>query len=127
MKNDDGNAATLPGLETPKYPTGSLEKAVNEQVASLQSLGYIEPHHAAKVELALVTARDIDRSYGRGAPSGRANLLRVMNEILETIPQPEAASADKLAEVVAALRDSDDDEEVTYGDVRTGPQVHHAP
>lgn len=97
-------AETIPGLEPPSAPPGVLEKAVDAQVKKLRELGYIEDHHAALVELARVTARDIDRSFGRGAPSGRANLLRVMNEVLESLPQPEAASSDQVGDVVAAIR-----------------------
>jgi hypothetical protein len=108
MRSD--SAATLPGFEQPTPPVGPLEAAVTAQVDKLTELGYIESHHAGQVELAKVTARDIDRSFGKGAPSGRANLLRVMNEILETLPQPEAASKDKLDEVVEALRHDDEDE-----------------
>lgn len=103
-------AAMLPGLEPPKEADGSLAAAVAKQIEALKSLGYIEMNHAAQVELALVAARDIDRSFGKGAPSGRANLLRVMNEILESLPQPEAASKDKLDEVVAAMLHDDEDE-----------------
>jgi hypothetical protein len=88
-------------------------------VEQLKKLGYIELHHAGMVELALHAARDVDRSYGRGAPSGRANLLRVMNEILESLPQPEAASKDALDGVVEALLAGDEDQElVTH--VRAG-------
>jgi len=98
----------LPGLTLGELrehaPEGSLEASVVEQIAALRRLGYIEPHHAAQVQLALVAARDIDWSTGRGAPSGRANLLRVMNEILERLPQPVAASTDKLSEILLVLR-----------------------
>ena len=105
----------LPGMTVDQVrgpaEEGSLEEAVRMQVEALQSLGYIESHHAAQVQLAVVAARDIDHSTGRGAPSGRANLLRVMNEILEGLPQPVAASADKLQEVLMILKaDHNDDE-----------------
>lgn len=103
------NGQTLPGLEPPTPPSGSLERSVRDQVTKLEQLGYIEAHHAGLVELALVTARDIDRSFGKGAPSGRANLLRVMKEIFEILPQPETASKDTLDELVAALRSDGDD------------------
>lgn len=100
----------LTGLETPNLPQGDLESHVRKQLDALDQLGYLEAHHAGQRALALTCARDLDRSFGRGAPSGRANLLRVMNEILESLPQPEAASKDKLDEVVRAMRDSDDEE-----------------
>ena len=104
---------TIPGLEPPTLPAGSLEAEVRRQVTKLQDLGYIEDHHAGLVALATATAADIDRTAGRGAPSGRANLLRVMNEILQTLPQPEMASKSKLDEVVdAMLHDDEDDVEV---------------
>lgn len=109
--NTDQAPAMLDGLELPAAPVnaGSMEKAVHAQVEVLRRLSYIEPHHAAQVELALHAARDLDRSVGRGAPSGRANLLRVMNEILESLPQPEAASKDALDGVLELLL-ADDDE-----------------
>lgn len=94
----------------PTPPEGGLEKMVRVQVEKLRTLGYIEEHHSAKVELAIVAARDIDRSTGKGAPSGRANLLRVMNEILETLPQPEQASQDALTTALQFILD--DGEEV---------------
>jgi hypothetical protein len=103
---DDEIEPTLPGLELPsaKNEGGDLvTTAVTAQVAALRSLGYIEDHHAGQVALALAAARDIDRSFGRGAPSGRANLLRVMNEILESLPQPETASKDKLDQVLQVI------------------------
>ena len=104
---------TIAGLEPPTLPRGTVEAEVRRQVAKLQELGYIEDHHAGLVALAVATAADIDRSFGKGAPSGRANLLRVMNEILQTLPQPEMASKSKLDEVVdAMLHDDEDDVEV---------------
>lgn len=106
-------SATLPGMELGRVegsaPEGTLQHSVALQVRALQTMGYIEEHHAAQVHLALVAARDIDMSTGRGAPSGRANLLRVMNEILERLPQPEAASVDKLGEVLTVLQGASED------------------
>lgn len=95
---------TLPGLELPALPNGDLEVEVRKQLDQLARLGYLEPHHAGLAALAIVTAQDIDRSKGRGAPSGRANLYRVMNEIFEALPQPEQASKDALEQVLDALR-----------------------
>lgn len=77
------------------------------QIDELTRLGYVQAHHAGVCELARVTARDLDSSTGRGAPSGRANLLRVMNEVLASLPQPEATRRDALDEVVAALLQDD--------------------
>ncbi len=82
---------------------GAVEAAVLKQVAKLRDLGYVEDHHAGLVQLAVMTARDVDMSFGRGAPSGRANLYRVLNEVLEQLPHPEAASTDVLQEVLAAI------------------------
>jgi ribosomal protein S12 methylthiotransferase accessory factor YcaO len=86
---------------------GPMEQSVVEQMDSLRSQGYIENHHAAVVMLARIAARDLDTSQGKGAPSGRANLIRAMKEILETVPMPEAASKDALADVVAAMSQDD--------------------
>lgn len=121
MTNPAEDASTLPGLELPIAPEvpgdESVYVATRRQLAQLAKLGYIEEHHAGKVQLALAAARDIDRSQGRGAPSGRANLYRVMNEILETIPQPEAASKDALdATLEAMMHDDAADEVIVYAD-----------
>jgi hypothetical protein len=113
-----------PGLfdvTPPAWGVGGMEQATKTQLDKLRELGYIEDHHAGLVQLALVTARTIDRSEGKGAPSGTANLLRVMNEILESVPQPESASKDTLDAVVEALRHDEDVEgAIYYGDVRAG-------
>lgn len=118
MTNPADDAPTLPGLEQaspPRPGAGELEKAVKRQLDKLRDLSYIEEHHAGLVQLALSAARDVDRSEGRGAPSGRANLLRVMNEILAAVPQPEAASKDALDAVLDAMRhDEDADEVIIY-------------
>ena len=121
MTNPADAASTLPGMELPGVPEVGSDESVYEatrrQLQQLAKLGYIEEHHAGKVQLALAAARDIDRSQGRGAPSGRANLYRVMNEILETIPQPEAASKDALdATLQAMMHDDEADEVIVYGD-----------
>ena len=113
------HSETLSGLDY-AYPAGTLEIELGKQISALRDLGYIEPHHSGLVALALATAHDIDRSAGRGAPSGRANLLRVMNEILQTLPQPETASKDKLDDVIAALMHDDDAEGVPFA-LRPGP------
>lgn len=120
MTNPDADASTLPGLELPApAPSGGtvVRDAMQRQLDKLRSLGYIEEHHDGLVQLALTVAADIDRSGGKGAPSGRANLYRVMNEILETIPQPEAASKDALDATLDAMRHDDDaDEVIVYVD-----------
>lgn len=110
----DDASSMLPGMEPPRVPAGSLEAAVEKQIEKLRELGYIEDHHEGQVALALLTARNIDGSQGRGRPSGMAMILRVMNEILEALPQPETASVDTLGDVVRALRENVDeaDEEV---------------
>src|SRR5690606_32202726 len=88
----DETAPELPGLEVKKDDPnviGPVEAGISEQVDRLRGDGWITPHHAGFVALALRAARDVDQSAGKGAPSGRANLLRVMNEILESLPHPE--------------------------------------
>lgn len=120
MTNPDETAPMLPGLEPPAEQPGdglTVEAAMRQQLTKLRELGYIEDHHAGLVLLAITTARDIDRSQTKGMPSGRANLYRVMNEILERIPQPEAASKDALDSVLDAIRHDDDaDEVIVYAD-----------
>lgn len=113
----------VPGLfdlEQPAREKGPLEEAIEVQIAALEADGFIDAKHAGLKQLALTAARDVDRSEGRGAPSGRANLLRVMNEILANVPQPEQANQDQLDAAVEALRAAALDEELegTPADVR---------
>lgn len=104
MQTEPTRITPLPGLEPPTMPTGQLEAQVRAQIEALQSLGYVEAHHAGLCALAIVTARDLDTTTGHGKPYARANLLRVMNEILMSLPQPETASRDKLDDVIDAIR-----------------------
>lgn len=101
-------APELPGLERPKDDPdqiGPVEIGITAQVAQLTADGWITGHHAGLVALALRTARDVDQSTGKGAPSGRANLLRVMNEILDSLPSPEDQSGDALDKALAMIMD----------------------
>lgn len=105
----------VPAESRPSSPpsnAGEMEQALDEQVQKLQELGYLETHHNGLIALARAAARDVDWSTGMGAPSGRANLLRAMKEILEIIPQPEAASKDSLDLVVEAMRDAGNADEL---------------
>jgi hypothetical protein len=118
-QDQEKSSATLPGLEHESgstsltAPAGPMELAAQRQVDALTRQGHLEEHHAGLVALTLAAARDIDRSFGRGAPSGRANLLRVMREIFEILPAPVAASQDMLDTVLSALR-SDHDEDAPH-------------
>lgn len=99
-------APVLPGFEqAPAMPgkPGYVESATLEMVAELRRDGWITGHHAGPVALAVVTARRVDASEGRGAPSGQANLLRAMKEIFELLPAPETASSDALDKALAAM------------------------
>lgn len=100
------NAGYLPGLAPPPPDPGEpgpVEVGIMAQVEKLREDGWITGHHAGQVALAIRTARDVDKSEGKGAPSGRANLLRVMKEILEMLPQPEQAASDALDRALAAM------------------------
>jgi len=106
-----GNNAPLPGMELPSgdpQQPGEVERETQKQIDSLRSMGYIEDHHAGQVALALYTARALDRSEGRGAASGHANLSRAMKEIFEMLPQPEAASSDALDKALEAIMAGND-------------------
>ncbi len=112
-ENDTITQPTLPGLEEEALyggEIGPLERAVSLQIVALQRMGIIEEHHVGQCVLARATARDIDRSTGKGAPSGRAQLLRVMNEILSTLPAPETQSKDQLDELNNLLAQAAADE-----------------
>ncbi|MFJ2370871.1 hypothetical protein [Microbacterium sp. NPDC087665] len=114
------NAPYLPGFDPtpPKDSTpGFIEQETLRQIEALRSMGYIEDHHAGQVALAITTARALDQAQGRGAPSGYANLTRAMKEIFETLPAPEAASADALTKVLDFLMSDQpqhDSEEVDH-------------
>lgn len=111
---DDTKAQpTLPGMEEEALyggEIGPLERAVQLQIEALQRMGIIEEHHVGQCVLARAAARDIDRSTGKGAPSGRAQLLRVMNEILATLPAPETQSKDQLDELNKLLAQAEAEE-----------------
>lgn len=102
MRNDQ---TPIPGLEPPTTPDAAEDLAPKSEAAfaALKRLGYLEDYHEARIALALVIARDIDRSKYRGAPSGRANLYRVYNEVLNEIPMPEAVDGDGYDDLVAAI------------------------
>ena len=99
-------AETLPGLE-PKKPEkpqpGPVEIGIQAQVKKLTEDDWITDHHAGQVALAVRAAQDVDQSAGKGAPSGRANLLRAMKEILEMLPQPELIQGDALDRALEAM------------------------
>lgn len=89
---------------------GPVESGVAEQISKLIADGLVTQHHSARVQLALRAARDVDQSAGKGAPSGRANLLRVMNEILAELPALEVQSTtdlDRMLEAMAAFDPGD--------------------
>lgn len=106
MTNQD--APMLPGME-PTMPEGTVERSTRQQLDALRKLGYLLDHHEGQAELAIVTARAVDRASNnpRGAASGFANLARALREIFETLPTPEAASKDTLDVLLSALMDND--------------------
>ena len=100
----------LPGLAPARPEAGApgyVEAATVVMVDKLKSDGWITDHHAGPVALAIVTARRVDASEGRGAPSGQANLLRAMKEIFELLPAPETVSSDALDKALAAMMAED--------------------
>lgn len=102
----DTDQLALAGFALPDqgpHEPGPVERGVTEQVEQLRRDGWITVHHAGTVALVLRAARDVDESAGKGAPSGRANLLRVMNEILAELPAPEAAQDGALEKALEAL------------------------
>lgn len=86
---------------------GPVEMGITEQIEKLTQDGFITTHHAGQVALAVRAARDVDQSQGKGAPSGRANLLRVMKEILEMLPQPEQQTSGALDRALEAIMTAD--------------------
>lgn len=90
-----------PGLFTysppkPEVKPGAVEIGVKNQLDALEKAGHLTAEHAGVRALALTAARDVDMSAGQGAPSGRAQLLRTLNEILASLPvAPPAAEEDK--------------------------------
>lgn len=99
-------APVLPGFEVTPPDSGKagyVETATLLMVEALKADGWITAHHAGPVALAVVTARRVDKSEGRGAPSGQANLLRAMKEIYELLPAPENQSSDALDKALAVM------------------------
>lgn len=86
---------------------GPVEIGIGVQIEKLTADGWITGHHAGQVALAVRAARDVDQSQGKGAPSGRANLLRVMKEILEMLPQPEQQTSGALDKALEAIMSGD--------------------
>lgn len=103
----DEMTQAIPGLEPIQTAfsgkPGYVEQATVIMVQSLRNDGWITDYHAGPVALAIVTARRVDRSEGKGAPSGQANLLRAMKEIFELLPSPEQASSDALDKALAMM------------------------
>lgn len=88
-----------PGSEEP----GEVEAGVREQIEHLRGQQLLTAAHAGQVALAIRTARDVDESRGIGAPSGRAKLMEVLNDILGELPQLEQRDPGMLDAVVAAI------------------------
>lgn len=104
----DEMTETFPGFAVKKEETteaGPVELGIAVQIERLTEDGWITGHHAGQVALAIRAARDVDQSQGKGAPSGRANLLRVMKEILEMLPQPEQAADGALELALKTMMD----------------------
>lgn len=102
---------TLPGMDVkkPEKPEpGPVEIGIQAQIEKLTEDGWISQHHAGQVALAVRAAQDVDQSAGKGAPSGRANLLRAMKEILEMLPQPELIQGDALDRALEAMMNGQD-------------------
>lgn len=105
-RNDAESTEALFDIAPPRaepVEMGDVEKGVRAQVEKLQQDGYVTGHHAGAVALVIRAARDVDQSAGKGAPSGRANLLRVMNEILSELPAPEVQQSDALDRALEAI------------------------
>lgn len=97
---------TLPGMDVKKPENtepGPVQIGIQAQIEKLTEDGWISMHHAGQVALAVRAAQDVDQSAGKGAPSGRANLLRAMKEILEMLPQPELIQGDSLDRALEAM------------------------
>lgn len=100
----------LPGFEAEEskvFQIGPVETGIKQQIDRLTADGWVTDHHAGQVALAIRAARDVDESAGKGAPSGRANLLRAMKEILEMLPQPEASTDGEFNQLLAAVLEQD--------------------
>lgn len=102
---------TAPGLfeismKAKQNGEGDLESGVKAQIKELESQGVIRAEHSGIVALAIRAAREADQSEGIGAPSGRAALLKTMNEILSSLPQPEnTGGSSELDRVLEAIRE----------------------
>lgn len=93
----------IPTEKTATSP-GPVESGVISQLEALRKEGYLSLEHSGLEALAIAAARDVDLSTGKGAPSGRAQLLRTMNEILANLPvAPPVAETEFLEKTLQAV------------------------
>ncbi|MCB4209170.1 hypothetical protein [Arthrobacter sp. UM1] len=109
VQDDAENNGYLPGLAPPKPEMGELERATRRTVRAMQKEGLLTPMHEAQAVLAIQAAGDIDRSMGEGKPSGRAMLIKAMNDVLAQLPEvvaAEVSTADKLIAAIMSEKDA---------------------
>lgn len=96
----------LPGLEPPELDPahrGPVEVGVRKEIENKRAAGLIDDSFAGWEALAIRAARDVDQSAGIGAPSGRAKLLEVLNQILANLPQQETTQTTDLDRALEAI------------------------
>ena len=89
----------LPGFEEKPTEIGEVEKAFTQQMDMLLKDKVMTPAHAGLRSLVLTTARAVDSIKASDAASGRANLIRALNEVSARLPEPkteELSALDRL-------------------------------
>lgn len=93
----------LPGMPEPGRITSDLTRSVQIMIDARRSSGIITEIDEAVAALVLAAARKLDATAGLGRPSGRAQLLAAMSDLLEQLPAPEHHTAGLLPVYRAAL------------------------
>ena len=93
----------LPGMPESGRITSDLTRSVQVMIAARRSSGIITELDEAIAGLVLAAAQKLDATAGTGRPSGRAQLLAAMSDLLEQLPAPEQHTAGLLPVYRAAL------------------------
>lgn len=94
----------IPGLEPKRTEKGNVEVEMEKQINKLRELGLINDAHSGTVALCILAARNVDEMGDRGAPSGRAQLLKSVSDVFAMLPSADDVSDDAVDKIVAAIR-----------------------
>lgn len=84
---------------------GEVEAGYIEQIRELEKLGAMTAAHTGIKTLVLKAARAVDQIKPNDAASGRANLLKALNDIASRLPEPPTtaiSTLDTIREIMSA-------------------------